>query len=103
MGIKSRCNKEELFSVATFNARRLKYHVKQEALTRDIDKYKIDICCLQETKITEHFDKTTLHGNKLITKPSNGQHYGNGFILNKNGKIQYIHTGKVLTDSVYYN
>ena len=46
----------------------------------------IDICRLQETKITEHFDKTTLHGNRLITIPSNSQHYSNGFILNKKWK-----------------
>ena len=103
MGIKSRCNKEDLFSVATFNVRWLRNHVKQEALSRDIDKYKIDICCLQETKIPKHFDKTTLHANKLTTVPSNSQHYGNGFILNKIEKIQSIHTGRFLTDSVYYN
>ena len=63
--------------------RGLRNHVKQEALSRDIDKCKIDICCLQETKTTEHFDKTTPHENRLITIPSNSQHYINGFILNK--------------------
>ena len=86
MGIKSRCSKEDLFSGATFNVRGLTNHVKQEALSKDIDKYKIDIRCLQETKITEHFDKTAPHGNRLITIPSNSQHYGNGFILNKKWK-----------------
>ena len=86
MGIKSRCDKEDLFSVATFSVRGLRNHVKQEVLSRDIDKYKTDICCLQETKITKYFDKTTPHGNRLITIPSNGQHYGNGFILNKKWK-----------------
>ena len=54
-GIKSRCNKEDLFSVATFNVRGLRNHVKQEALSRDIDKYKIDIFCLQETKKNRTF------------------------------------------------
>ena len=59
------------FSVATTNVRGLTNHTKQEALSRDIDKYKTDICCLQETKMTENFDKTTTHGNQLITIPSN--------------------------------
>ena len=86
MSIKSRCNKEDLFSVATFNVRGLRNHVKQEDLSRDVDKHKIDICSLKETKITEHFDKTTPHGNRLRTIPSNSQHYGNGFILNKKWK-----------------
>lgn len=67
-------DKQYQFSVATFNVRGLTNCVNQEALSRDIDKYKLDICCLQETKITEHFDKTTPHGNSLITISSNGQH-----------------------------
>ena len=86
MGIKSRCNKQDLFSVATFNVRGLTNHVKQETLSRDIKKYKSDICCLQETKITEHFDKTTPHGNRLTTIPLISKHYGNGFISNKKWK-----------------
>ena len=51
-----------------------------------MDKYKTDICCLQETKITKNFDETTPHGNRLITIPSNSQQYGNGFILYKKYK-----------------
>ena len=46
----------------------------------------IDICRLQETKTTEHFDKTTPHRNRLIAIPSNSQHYSNDFILNKKWK-----------------
>ena len=71
---------------STFNVRGLRNHVKQEALSRDIGKYKIDICCLQETKIAKNFDKTTPDGNRLITIPSNSQHYDNGSILNKKWK-----------------
>ena len=66
MGIKSRCNKEDLFSVATFKVKGLKNHVKQEALSRDIEKYKIDICCLQKTKITEHFKQKMEKSNTYI-------------------------------------
>ena len=74
MGIKSRCDKQDLFSVTPFGVRGLRNHIKQEALSRDIDKYQIEIRCLQETKITENFDKTTPHGNRLITMPPNSQH-----------------------------
>ena len=60
--------------------------MKQKALSTDIDKYKIGICSSEETKTREHFDKSTTHGKILITIPSNSQHNGNGFILNKKWK-----------------
>ena len=36
----------------TFNVRGLTKDTKNDQLASDIDKYKIDICCLQECKIT---------------------------------------------------
>ena len=35
------------FSIGTFNVRGLTKEEKQEALARDIDSYKVDVCCLQ--------------------------------------------------------
>ena len=86
MGIKSRSNKKDLFTVATFNVRGLTKETKQSALSNDIDKFNIDVCCLQETKVTKHCDKNVSKGNRLITIQSNSPHYGNGFILNKRWK-----------------
>ena len=86
MRIRSWCNKEELFSLINFNVRGLTNRIKQKALSTDIDKYKIGICSSEETKTREHFDKSTTHGKILITIPSNSQHNGNGFILNKKWK-----------------
>ena len=87
---------KKLFSTANISVRGLTNHTKQEEFY-DIDKYKIDTCCLQETKISEHLNKTTTHGNRLIAIPSNSQYYSNDFII-KNWKIQYMHIGRFLTD-----
>ena len=54
-----------------FQSKRINKSHKQEALSKDIDKYKIDICCLQETKVAEYLEKTTSHRSRLITIPSN--------------------------------
>ena len=43
-------------NIATFNVRGLTMKSKQERLISDIKKYKIDVCCLQETKIAKSLD-----------------------------------------------
>ena len=43
----------------------------QEALSRDINKYEIDVCCIQNTKVTENIDQGRKDGNRdesLISK-----------------------------------
>lgn len=44
------------FTVGTFNVRRFVEEVKQEFLTRDVDCFNIDVCCLQERKSEEITD-----------------------------------------------
>ena len=45
-------------TIGTFNVRGLVKEEKQELLAQDIDNYKIDVCCLQETKIKDGRDIT---------------------------------------------
>ena len=41
------------FSVGTFNVRGLTDETKKEQLARDVSRYDVDVCALQETKIKE--------------------------------------------------
>ena len=50
---------------ATFNVRGLTQMYKQEQLSRDVTKYKIDILSIQETKTRENIDKY-IGKNRLI-------------------------------------
>ena len=69
-----------VFSVGTFNVRGLSDDQKKENLVKDMKKYNIDICCLQETKIKEGSDKM-INGYRLITVSADIRHYGTGFII----------------------
>ena len=56
--------------------------LKKEQLAVDLEKYKVDICGLQETKIKKGVDENV--GNyRLISIQSNSEHYGNGFMISK--------------------
>jgi exonuclease III len=80
-----RFRKGKDFNIGTFNVRGLVNGYKQEQLSRDIEKYKIDICCLQETKIRDNTD-TIVNGHRLITIQTNCQYYGNGFLISSKWK-----------------
>ncbi len=54
------------FNFATFNVRGLTTKIKKEALERDLAKFKIDLCALQETKSTKELDEQ-IGGYRLIT------------------------------------
>ena len=69
-----------IFTVGTFNVRGLSDDQKKVYLAEDMKNYKIDICCLQETKIKTGVDKN-IQGCRLITMPADIQHYGTGFII----------------------
>ena len=74
------------FTVGTFNVRGLTKTTKQQQLARDVTNYKLDVCCLQETKIKNGIDVNVLgidKHHKLISLPSESQHYGNGFIIDE--------------------
>ena len=74
-------------TIGTFNVRGLAKEEKQKLLAQDIDNYKIDVCCLQETKIKNGRDITIGEKqHKLIALPSDNRHYRNGFAVSNNWK-----------------
>ena len=74
-------------TIGTFNVRGLAKEEKQELLAQDIDNYKINVCCLQETKIKDGRDITIGEKqHKLIALPSDNRHYGNGFTISNSLK-----------------
>ena len=75
--------------VATFNVRGLTKDYKKENLATDVERYKVDICCLQETKISNGCDKE-IKGHQIICLPSNNAHYGMGFIIHEKWK-RFVH------------
>ena len=69
-------------NVVTFNVRGLTDDARKSYLEKDMDKYKLDIICLQETKINKHLDIPLDHSRFINFKP-NCVHYGLGFLVNK--------------------
>ena len=68
-------------SLATFNVRGLVTQAKQAQLAQDLGTYKVDIMCLQETKVSEQMD-SRIDNTRLILIPGQCRHYGLGFALN---------------------
>ena len=89
--------KRRTFSVATFNGRGLKEEFKKNCLTEDVDSYKIDVLCIQESKC----DKTdcNIGRNRLILFKSVSHHYGNGFVISKKWS-ENIHRTWRVTDRI---
>ena len=73
------------FNIGTFNARGLSQEYKQEQLSRNIGRYNLDICSIQQTKIDSSVDKP-IGKNRLICFLSDNRHYGNGFIVSNKWK-----------------
>ena len=86
--------RKNIFNIGTFNVRGLTDEFKQEQLVHDVEKYKLDICCLQETKITENRD-INIKDYRLITLQSNSRHYGNGFLISPKWKDRIVKYWKV--------
>lgn len=72
----------KLTRIAIFNVHGLKAAEKKIDLTRDIIKYRVDICCLQETKVRDESDETIID-IRVILIPGKCRHYGLGFAMNK--------------------
>ena len=74
-----------LVSFGTFNIRGLGDEVKQSQLDTDCTQYKMDIICLQETKVTESYERILSNsGNKLIVCDQyTGWQRGIGFVISK--------------------
>ena len=78
---KCKSRKKELH-LGTFNVRGINSVECQSNLSKDIDKFEVDICCLQETKIKDGCDKQ-LGDTQLICLPTEQKDYGQGFLINK--------------------
>ncbi|XP_033120167.1 craniofacial development protein 2-like [Anneissia japonica] len=74
--------KENVFNVATFNVRGLGDKFKRYQLATDITNYKVDVACLQETKLTETIDEY-VHECRFINLGTKVKYYGCGFIIHK--------------------
>ena len=70
------------FSIATFNVRGLCDDTKKQQLATDITKYKVDIACLQETKIKKGCDENILN-HQLHCFPTKEIAHGNGFVISE--------------------
>ena len=80
---KRREQRNEL-SIGTFNVRSIADDTKKFQLSKDMKKYGLDICALQECKIKEGIDKRigdSENGCRLITFKTIQKAYGNGFIV----------------------
>eukprot|EP00794_Sanderia_malayensis_P021165 gene21165-23243_t len=87
-----------IFNLATFNVRGLHQEFKRENLTVDLEKYKIDVCCLQEMKLHEGLD-TNVKNNRLRCLPSESVHYGNRFFVSSKF-VNHIHKYWKVSDRI---
>jgi exonuclease III len=75
--LKSLNYKKSKFRIASWNIQGL--GAKKESLLLDFEHYKMDICCLQETKSQEIIEKAST--GLFLTLPTSSPHYGLGFII----------------------
>ena len=87
-----------IFNLATFNVRDLRQEFKRKSLVEDLEKYKLDVCCLQETKIHEGLD-ININSNRFICLPSESVHYGNGFLV-ASKMVSHIHKYWKVSDRI---
>ena len=80
--------------MGTFNLRGINDINKQRCLWRDIAKYKIDLCCLQETKLTEATDEN-FDNCRFINIGTESRHYGNGFVVSSEWSQNIVRYWKV--------
>ena len=72
-----------LLSIATWNVQGLAVHesnLKIELLIDQLSQSNVDICALQETKVTVA-EESSIKNHKLILFNSTSRHYGLGFVV----------------------
>ena len=74
-------NSLENFSVGTFNLQGCSLKLRRWQLASDIGKYKISVCCLQETK--SNYMEETINGINLKFLNPQNKHHGMGFSIKK--------------------
>ena len=91
----------ENLTIGSYNIRGLTDKLKKVQLSKDLKFYNVDMCCVQETKITEGID-TNIRNYRFISQKTNQKDYGNGFLIDKTleqhmykvWKLQNIDPGK---------
>ena len=76
---------KKIFKLGTFNVRGLTKEVKQNQLSTDVNKYGLDVACIQETKMKILLNKE-VNRNQLICTESVSGHYGLGFMVSSKWK-----------------
>ena len=77
---KKHSQNKKLFSTGSFNVRGIVDELKQAALANDMVKYGVDVCSIQETKVTDYTD-TNINGHRIVCLPAKVKHYGMGFMI----------------------
>ena len=88
----------ENLTIASYNIRGFTDKLKKVQLSKDLKFYNVDVCCAQETKITENID-TNIRDYRLIYQKTNQKDYGNGFPIHKRLE-QHIHKVWKLNDRI---
>ena len=82
-------------NIASFNVRGLREEGKLTFLANDLDKYNVNICCLQETHIKEDIQQLiiTKSGEQFyyINCFTQNQFHGIGFIIQKGIEFKVLH------------
>ena len=90
----------ENIRIGSFNVRGITSTNRRNQLDEDLDRYKLGIICLQETKTAQQSDETLKHSRLILLKPD-CRHYGLGFMIRKDLEPNIIHI-KSINDRVAY-
>ena len=78
----SKISSKKRSKIVSFNVRGLSQESNRHHLAQDLARYNIDICCLQEFKVSELSDE--MEGSfRVILLPGKCRRYGLGFALNE--------------------
>ena len=82
----------ENFTIGSYNIRGLTDKLKKVQLSKDLKFYNVDVCCVQETKITEDID-TNIRDCQLVSQKTNQKYYG----ISNTQKIRTAYTQSMET------
>ena len=91
------------FAIGTWNVRDLSAASNRETLGTDCEHYNIDILCIQETKIKDHWEQTLQSGHKLhvvFVKQKEASYRDLGFVISPR-LLNHINSYKYVSDRVF--
>ena len=77
---KTHADQSSLFSVVSFNVRGLSSKFRRDEVRRDLRRHQIDVCTLQETKLSSDLD-TEEGGYRFICPAPECRHHGLRFVV----------------------